>query len=217
MIWSNNERPLLSKAMDFGEINFISLGESGRGRKEIILPSSIEVSKGLNPTLFIGLTKTNRPRINHNEMNSKKEIHLLLDSSGGYTRRGNGTISYYGAVEVIAVGNGADGDAGRIGQWTAAVLKITGEAWIWIKYSGGRGERELIYISEDLNIQSLKGNIEQILTGVDHLDIDISPIMSIAGVPDISICINPSTQCWGCFKKDCPHWGGLKETLVEIV
>ena len=73
------------------------------------------------------------------------KLYLLLSAKGRYTRRGNGWIGSYikntGNYKVLAAGNGADGDAGRIGYWDCLLLELTNEMpecdWIRIRTGGG--------------------------------------------------------------------------------
>lgn len=143
MIISNIELTAKVKAMPFGEISLITLGEEGRGRRELRLPcpTGTKIDKGLNAALTIGQTKSGKPRINTATDN---EIYLLLSTEGGYTRRGNGWvgswISNTATTELVDKGNGADGAAGRIGQWDVVLLKVVGQPqneWYRIRTSGG--------------------------------------------------------------------------------
>ncbi len=72
--------------------------------------------------MTIGTSKTGRPRINKSD---NDELYLILSTERNYTRRGNGYVRAPKdqKVEIIARGNGADGDAGRIGSWDVLILK----------------------------------------------------------------------------------------------
>ena len=76
----------------------------------------------MRPYLTIGFTKAGKPRINRGK---DMDMYLALSSERGYTRRGNGVIKapVSQTVELIARGNGADGDAGRIGYWDVILVK----------------------------------------------------------------------------------------------
>ena len=145
MIFSNIELNSIEKVFEFGKLHQICIGESGRGRKEIRLAcppdEKTTIVKGLNKNYTIGTTKNGKPRINKS---SDEHLYLIISTEGGYTRRGNGWIGMWknntGNYEVIASGNGADGDAGRIGSWDCAVIKINNQPvndWIRIRTSGG--------------------------------------------------------------------------------
>lgn len=135
-----------SKEMEFGTLNQIVMGENGRGRKEIRLacPIDTELTRGCNFEYTIGLTKSGRPRINKFKDN---KVFLLLSSKGLYTRRGNGWIGGWikntGKYNVLAKGNGADGDAGRIGWWDCLLIALESmpgmpeNDWIRIRTGGG--------------------------------------------------------------------------------
>ncbi len=125
MLYLNKAVDVATREFKFGVVNGIALGEHGRGRQQIFLPTpkGLEGSiGGLRSDLTIGLSKAGKPRINYGK---DKDIYLALSSERGYTRRGNGVIKtpVGQEVELIARGNGADGDAGRIGYWDVVVVK----------------------------------------------------------------------------------------------
>lgn len=152
MLYSNRKLKAEERVMTFGTIYQVAMGESGRGRKMMALtcPKDTIIERGLNKNLTIGKTKTGRPRINKLE---DKELYLLLSSEGGYTRRGNGTIRVLkdkiDQFEIMARGNGADGDAGRVGYWDCMLLKVNGmvDNIIRVRSSGeGYGTPSDLYI-----------------------------------------------------------------------
>lgn len=127
MLFINKTLKVIDKEMKFGAVTGVVIGESGRGRREVFLPTPNvmqvgEVIEGLRPDLTVGLSKSGRPRIDRRK---EDEIYLILSSERGYTRRGDGYIKAPAGqeVELVARGNGADGDAGRIGSWDAVIIK----------------------------------------------------------------------------------------------
>ena len=140
MIWSNKKKEMKEKVMPFGTLNCIELGESGRGRKLLVLPSEVDIQEGMNQEVTIGISKTGKPRINRFKDNN---LFLLIDTGHGYTRRGDGRVwisrDQEESIEVLAGGYGADGDAGRIGTWDVLVLKVKEgfEGFFRIVLSGG--------------------------------------------------------------------------------
>ena len=76
------------------------------------IPKDTTIKSGMNPDYTIGTTKSGKPRLNKKADNT---LYMMLSAEGGYTRRGNGTINVLSSqkdkFEVIARGNGADGDA----------------------------------------------------------------------------------------------------------
>lgn len=125
MLYSNKVLKVVEREMNFGKVTGVSIGESGRGRREVFLPTPNGVDGdlcGLCTNLTIGTSKSGRPRINRS---SDKELFVILSSERNYTRRGDGCIKTPKAQEneLVARGNGADGDAGRIGSWDAVILK----------------------------------------------------------------------------------------------
>lgn len=155
MIYSNVEVKAKMKEMVFGLIYFIALGEYGRGRHEMRLacPEGTVVTKGLNEDLTIGFAKSGNPRINKA---TDTTLYLLLSSEGGYTRRGNGWIGAWkenkANYQLLSKGNGADGDAGKVGTWDVVLLKVLGTPkhdWLRVRTSGGGygTEPEFLYLN----------------------------------------------------------------------
>lgn len=128
MFFTNEKLKIETREYDWGKINQVCLGENGRGRKLLALtvPGDVKdaIVPGLRTDLSIGLTKSGKYRIVAKE---DKEMYLFLSTQGGYTRHGSGYFSATNTegIEVLARGNGADGDAGRIGSWDVALIKVT--------------------------------------------------------------------------------------------
>ena len=127
MLYTNTTLKAVSKEMKFGTVTGVAIGECGRGRREVFLPTpksiqAHDVIKELRSDLTIGTSKSGRPRI---DARKDDDIYLILSSERGYTRRGCGRIRAPKGqeVELIARGNGADGEAGRIGSWDAIIVK----------------------------------------------------------------------------------------------
>lgn len=125
MLFINKQTEVVTREFKFGTVNGISLGEHGRGRQQIFPPTPKELEGsigGMRSDLTIGLSKSGKPRINYGK---DKDMYLALSSERGYTRRGNGVVKVPAGqtVELIARGNGADGDAGRIGYWDVVLVK----------------------------------------------------------------------------------------------
>lgn len=192
MIFTNVSRlSAESKEMEFGTLNQICVGENGRGRKEIRLacPVDCELTRGCNFDYTIGLTKSERPRIN--KLNDNK-VYLLLSAKGRYTRRGNGWIggwvSNTATYKVLAKGNGADGDAGRIGWWDCLLLEVEGNPdndWIRIRTGGGGYGTS----PQWLNISSkgffLFDETDDAIAFADSLGIDFPDIDNCNDIEDI--------------------------------
>jgi len=125
MLFLNRTIGIEAREFKFGTVAGIALGEHGRGRQQIFLPTPKELEGsigGMRSDLTIGLSKSGKPRINRAK---DKDIYLALSTERGYTRRGNGVVKVpvSQTVELIARGNGADGDAGRIGYWGVILVK----------------------------------------------------------------------------------------------
>jgi len=123
--------------MSFGELLAVRLCEHGRGRKQIVLPVKFPAEPGVPldlEELSIGQSSTGRPTIIKNKDN---KLFLIINTYGGYTRRGNGWIRpIEGDFKILAEGNGADGDAGRIGTWGVYVIEAPQNGILRIRYSG---------------------------------------------------------------------------------
>jgi len=157
MIFTNFSIESYEKEMSFGKLWGFHIGEYGRGRKEVFIPTPgyIELKKGINSAFSIGQTKTGKCRIN----SGNSADFFILSSQGGYTRRGNGTIKKLktNPFKELDYAYGADGAAGRIGSWYVVIgeFPIT-ETWIRIKISGGNPSdlvhwdgSKVIYIKND--------------------------------------------------------------------
>lgn len=138
-----------AREFKFGTVNGIALGEHGRGRQQIFLPTPKELEGavgGLRSDLTIGLTKAGKPRINRGK---DKAMYLVLSTERGYTRRGNGIVKtpVGQTVELIARGNGADGDAGRIGYWDIILVKANEGDVFRVTWGGsGYGYEPTFYV-----------------------------------------------------------------------
>lgn len=158
MIYSNINLNIETRKMSFGDLKCLVLGEKGRGRKEILLPSINNIVCGLNKELTVGLTKNGRPRINRVNPQNDNTMYLLIDTYGGYSRQGDGYIRFRDGqgFEILAEGNGADGDAGRIGSWGVYVVKAPVDdklKFIKLKYSGkANKEAYLAVIGQDVRL-----------------------------------------------------------------
>lgn len=130
MVYSNVKTKSEAVKLDFGTIHQMAFGEKGRGRKLLALtcqqPDMELMANKLHENMNISSTRTGKPKLVHS--NTSTELYMLLSAQGGYTRRGNGVIRVLKGqednFEVVARGNGADGDAGRIGTWDVVLLKI---------------------------------------------------------------------------------------------
>ena len=151
MLYANQKMEATERTMEFGTIYQIGMGEIGRGRKFMTLtcPKDTTIESGMNTDYTIGTTKSGKPRLNKKSDNT---LYMMLSAEGGYTRRGNGTIKVLSSqkdkFEVMARGNGADGDAGRIGFWDCLLLKAPDtDAIVRVRTSGaGYGTPSDLYV-----------------------------------------------------------------------
>ena len=140
--------------LSFGKIVAIVDGQEGRGRRRLVIPIDPAVAEGAKKEdggyipldgkkLSIGTTTTGRPKVIRGNVGK----FALLSSHGGYTRRGNGYNKLIsGEATTLASGNGADGDAGRIGTWGVDLFRLDSpEGIIVCNVSGGCDPEFLIW------------------------------------------------------------------------
>lgn len=157
MFYTNIRLELKKKEEDWGILNQYEAGESGRGRQLLRIPTypdAEDIEAGLHKDLTIGFTRSGRPRLNKEE---DSQMYMLLSAQGRYTRRGNGTIwclkGKEDCIEVLSSGNGADGDAGRIGFWDVQLLEVPEETIIRVRTGGaGYGTPSDFYIVHGGNV-----------------------------------------------------------------
>lgn len=175
MLFTNVNLKVREVEFKFGEVEGVSIGERGRGRREVFLPtpSGLEtIDEGLHPELTIGTSKSGRPRINRG--GKEDEIYMILSTGCRYTRRGNGVVRVPESqkVQIIARGNGADGDAGRIGTWTAVVLKAKDGDVFRVTWGGsGYGIPCTYYVVHDRKVYAV--DEPHVATLFDTLDIEM--------------------------------------------
>jgi hypothetical protein len=142
------DKPVLDaiecRQMPFGKLHCIALGERGRGRREAIVPVP-EQFHGLEP----GLTKSGQPRLNACGAGGLGWI-VRVKTLTSYIRGACGYVDLIGGAspEVIARGNGAFGDAGRIGTWVDLLLACHGDCLLRIKPSRGKSWLMLVRDAE---------------------------------------------------------------------
>lgn len=126
------------------EISAVILGEKGRGRTQAIVPCP-ENASVLEP----GLSKTNRPRLNPSSSNAGWLARISTE--GSYVRGANGNVSappsMASMIQVVAKGNGAFGDAGRIGTWVDLILATHLESF-YLRVKPSRGDAYILLFQE---------------------------------------------------------------------
>jgi hypothetical protein len=135
----NNINPVV-REMSFGELAVIALGERGRGRFEAVVPCGVKKDDKFGS---IAKTKSGNPKIIHFSAPEHGWI-AVVSGSGTYTRGTYGTVycqkEDVEKVQVLALGNGAYGDAGRIGSWNEFLITITENTFLRIRPAGGQGK-----------------------------------------------------------------------------
>jgi hypothetical protein len=170
ILFSNKKIELKTREMKFGTLDGLVLGEEGRCRKELFLPSKYKIKKGINENIGIGKTKTGKPRIVEDYSD---DIYLIIDTKYAYTRVYNGYIyvSNKETFELIDSATGADGEAGSIGHWSVYLLKVTDaskDLLVQICYSGTKNSERSILLIQNKNItefENIKGFKEWLEAG----------------------------------------------------
>jgi hypothetical protein len=143
MIYTNKNRTAEIREMYFGQLSVLAYGEQGRGRREMLIPSTQDLNRGENAGLTVGFSQSGNPKITAGDGG----MFLLIDTAEGYTRRGNGIVQAIGNVTVLSRGNSADGDAGRIGYADCLLLSISGDGFVTFRMGGGGSRFYLAIVS----------------------------------------------------------------------
>ncbi len=177
ILFSNKKINVETREMRFGTLEGIVLGEEGRCRKELFLPSKYRIKKGINENLGIGKTKTGRPRIAEDY---SEDIYLIIDTKYAYTRVYNGNIyvSDKEAFELVDSATGADGEAGSIGHWSVYLLKVkdtSKDLIVQVHYAGNPDRSVILIKKEDKSITEFENiNIfKEWLDNGNKIDIEI--------------------------------------------
>jgi hypothetical protein len=121
-------------------INLISLGEEGRGRKQVLIPcDSLGESVGVK-------IEGNRPRI-INDPSAPEGWLARIRTEAGYKRNAWGHVSAPSSVRLVAKGWGAYGLAGNCGIWDDVLLiaPIGG----YVKVTPSRGSDYVLLFKEE--------------------------------------------------------------------
>jgi hypothetical protein len=115
----------------FGSVSALSLGESGRGRKNVLIlcpPSIIDGQKVRVATPKVGKIKIETSDDNED---STKWV-ARISTQGPYIRGAFGCVCVEASskVKVLAEGAGAFGAAGRTGSWRDYLLEIPNGCWV---------------------------------------------------------------------------------------
>lgn len=125
------------RKLSFGELNVLSLGERGRGRYETLVP----VQGNLVESDFVELAPTKSGNIKVIKGSNPEGWLARISCCGCYTRNTEGRAYVHKQddrnVTVLSAGNGAEGDAGRIGNWDDLLLKVNDKTLIRVKQHGG--------------------------------------------------------------------------------
>lgn len=126
-------------AMPFGVLSALVLGESGRARKQVIVPSPDAAN--LDDQYEIALARSGKPKIVQASTPSPGWI-ARINTQGVYTRGTSGTCrvmsEHEDRIKVLERGYGAYGDAGRLGGWDDLLVTVSAfPTVVRVKPSGG--------------------------------------------------------------------------------
>lgn len=159
--------PVLIKVADY-EISAISLGETGRGRKNIIVPCPDA------QYLEAGVSKSGKFRLN--ESKSSDGWILRISTQGAYIRGAHGNVSvhpdYKNEVHLLCKAYGAFGDAGRTGTWDDVILHSKRDALL-LRVKPSRGDAYLLFYTSLFQKTERKEPAKLTYPQADALDIDL--------------------------------------------
>jgi len=189
------------RRFSLGEMDVLSLGEYGRGRKLVLVPFHAEFDPNTNDYDVI-FTSSGKPKIVRTGKPSKGWL-ARINTEGVYTKNSVGYAmvlrKHVKNVEVVAVGYGAYGAAGRAGKWYDYLVKIKPNTLIRVKKSGGyKTPPFYLYFTDD---KVLKIREEEIVLFEEKYNITIPPMNS-----DTSL-----------FSKGLENWIELDPILIEKV
>ena len=153
--------------LSFGKISALVLGERGRGRWQVIVPAPKDIKDGSG--VCIGKTKTGKNKIVF--CDDKKGWLARVSTEGRYVRGATGFIKANPAkVKIIEAGNGAYGDAGRLGTWKDYLLQIEDNTFVYVKPTrASTVSPYYLYFSKD-NVYRVER--EELDIFLDNMDIE---------------------------------------------
>lgn len=125
--------------MSFGTLRAIALGEKGRGRMLTYVPCEGDFPDGA--PVALSTTRAGKPKIIAGHGGDTAGWLARVSTAGPYIRGAYGHVRVRAQdralVSVVAVGYGAFGDAGRVGQWYDYLLRLQEGAVLRVKPSRG--------------------------------------------------------------------------------
>lgn len=135
------------RTMSFGDLNCIALGESGRGRKEVIVPCT-----WMGDSKFISCTESRSGKLKlETGVDGSDGWIARISAKGTYTRDTYGTVYVQpqSQIELLTSAYGAYGDAGRIGTWWDFLFIIPDNSIVKVRPSGGASKVPPYYLYFD--------------------------------------------------------------------
>lgn len=175
------------EVFQWGEMDVISLGESGRARMRGLIPFHAEYEEE-SADYAIGQTKMGRPKVIRNGEVSAGWI-AVLSGKGVYTRGTYGTVYVLAEdaekVKVHVRGRGAFGAAGGVGSWNEFLVEVKPEYPVrfnvrpaggrhkiprkWVVFNG-EGDPVVVYAGEE-DVYTDQTGIELVDDLVDLVDL----------------------------------------------
>lgn len=163
----------VKRQMSFGELTVIALGEKGRGRYENLVPFQGDITE--SDFVIPVPTKTGKTKIIKG--GTKHGWIARISCEGCYTRDTTGKASVHKKdaekIIVLASGNGAEGDAGRIGWWADYLMQIQDETLIRVKRHGGHKTPAYYLYFAEKEVFKISG--EEIEIFLESKDYDFNP------------------------------------------
>lgn len=183
----------------WGNMDVVALGEEGRGRKLVLIPFHARYEPQAND-YNISITRSGKPKIIRTGKPSKGWL-AHINTEGVYTRNTTGYAmvlrNHVKNVEIVAVGYGAYGIAGRIGGWADYLIKVMPNTLIRVKKSGGyKTPAFYLYFSEN---EVYKFKEEDVSIFEEEFKITIPPLNSDGNL----------------FSKGIENWVELDPELIE--
>ena len=165
----------VEKEFSWGKMHVIELGEKGRGRQYVIVPYHAPEDAEY---LDLAHTKNFHPKLIRSDSSGTGWIAYVKPDTW-YIRGGYATVEAPEPVRVIARGQGAYGDAGRLAHWHDFLLYVPDNTLIKLKNM--RTVPQYLYFSPDKVYRIEKEELE-LFIDVHDLAVDLNSFVDLAFV-----------------------------------
>lgn len=126
------------REMSLGSLSVLVLGERGRGMVEKLIHCPENIEDG--DLVSLGKTRTGRAKILKQDDGQNNKWLAHISTEGAYIRGAYGHIevSKWADVELVELGYGAFGDAGRVGRWYDYLVVVPDNTVVKVKPSRGK-------------------------------------------------------------------------------